>query len=43
MRRMHNKDINDFAVKFRKDLGFGVIYTDGAFKNSLKLIFPEPG
>ena len=38
MRRMHNKDINDFAVKFRKDLGFGVIYTDGAFKNALKLL-----
>ncbi len=38
MRRMHNKDINDFAVKFREDLGFGVIYTDGAFKKTLELL-----
>lgn len=38
MRRMHNKYINDFAVSYRKQLGFGVIYTDGAFERSLELL-----
>ena len=36
MRRMHNKLINDFSVAYRKELGFGVIYTDGACE-------PKPG
>jgi KDO2-lipid IV(A) lauroyltransferase len=38
MRRMHNKDINDFSIRIRKDLGFGVIYTDGAFQKTLELL-----
>jgi KDO2-lipid IV(A) lauroyltransferase len=38
MRRMHNKYINDFAVALRKNLGFGVIYTDGAFEKSVDLL-----
>ena len=38
MRRMHNKYINDFAVSYRKQMGFGVIYTDGAFDRSLEML-----
>ena len=38
MRRMHNKYINDFSIRIREDLGFGVIYTDGAFQKTLELL-----
>ena len=38
MRRMHNRDINDFAVRFRQGLGFGVVYTDGAFQKCLQIL-----